>query len=135
MPLWMEKPRFLSPLLATTQTVLSEDDDAKESWTNTNIRNTYNVLHSSRDESPCLKIDTAVHLEEPSSLDPSSVLSNLWAQESDLNISVPDTTLSSMASRTVARKKVFNALSAIKSSEPRFDCDRIYTFEFYQHLI
>ena len=130
-----EKPRFLSPLLATTQTVLSEEDDAKESWSNPNIRNTYNILHSSRDDGLCLKIDTAVHLEEPSSLDPSSVLSNLRAQQRDLSISVPDTTSSSVTSRTVARKKVFNALSAIKSSEPRFDCDRIYTFEFYQHLI
>ncbi|VEU36874.1 unnamed protein product [Pseudo-nitzschia multistriata] len=128
-------PRFLTPLLATANTVLSQENGIDETGNNSSTTNKCNRPLSSEDGSPCLKIDTTVDLEEPSSLEPSSVLSSLLAHESNPSIKIPDTSLYSSIDRTVSRKKVFNLLSAMNSPEPRFDCDRIYTFEFYQHLL
>jgi hypothetical protein len=71
-------------------------------------------------------------VEEPPSVEAKSVLT---AISDDLGVYVPDTTNSSVAGRMKARKKIFNALAAKKSSEPRFLTDAEYVFEFYQHLL
>eukprot|EP00536_Pseudo-nitzschia_multiseries_P016638 jgi/Psemu1/222025/e_gw1.1179.2.1 len=102
-----DKPRFLTPLLATAQTVLSEDDNCKETPKKREKKNTDNMLHSSRDGGP----------------------------DRDLGIIIPDTTSSSATGRAKARKKIFNKLGATKSEEHRFDCNKTYSFEFYQHLL
>lgn len=128
------KPRFLTPLVATAQTVLCEDDESEKSCDNSNDRNLCNHFPSLRYGDRHLTIDTRVDLEEPPSLEPSSVLSGLGG-DSDLAISIPDTISYSVTGRSLTRKNVFNALSAKISPEPRFDVHKVYTFEFYQHLL
>lgn len=102
------RPRFLTPLVATAHTV---------------------VVKSSKDS---LSQDMEDDIEEPSSVEATSALASV---PDSLGVHVPDTTKSSIVSRMKARKRVFNALAAKKSSEPRFDIDKEYTFEFYQHLL
>mmetsp|Transcript_24888 Transcript_24888/g.25254 ORF Transcript_24888/g.25254 Transcript_24888/m.25254 type:complete len:383 (+) Transcript_24888:195-1343(+) len=114
------KPRFLTPLVATAQTVVVENNDVKKDA---------DYRFGSR-----LKIDAEVDLVEPSSIESTSILSDLRANSS-LGISIPDTTESSPTSRMSVRKKIFNTLAADKlssSSEPRFSMDKVYTFEFFQ---
>mmetsp|Transcript_23510 Transcript_23510/g.55353 ORF Transcript_23510/g.55353 Transcript_23510/m.55353 type:complete len:368 (-) Transcript_23510:1086-2189(-) len=131
----VNKPRFLTPLLATAQTVLSEDADLKETCGKRNNVNADSPSHLLRDNGHSLKITSKSGLREPASLEPSSVLSCLRTRERDLGISIPDTTLSSTTDRAKVRKKIFNALCATESEEPRFDCNKTYTFEFYQHIL
>jgi len=114
------KPRFLTPLVATAQTVVVENNDVKKDA---------DYRFGNR-----LKIDAEVDLVEPSSIESTSILSDLRANSS-LGISIPDTTESSPTSRMSVRKKIFNTLAADKlssSSEPRFSMDKVYTFEFFQ---
>jgi len=118
-----DKPRFLTPLVATAQTVVVENKDIKKDA---------DYSFDSR-----LKIDVEVDLVEPSSIEPTSILSDLRT-DSSLGISIPDTTESSVASRMSVRKKIFNTLAADKSSssyEPQFSMHKVYTFEFFQHLL
>lgn len=115
-----DKPRFLTPLVATAQTVVVENKDIKKDA---------DYSFDSR-----LKIDVEVDLVEPSSIEPTSILSDLRT-DSSLGISIPDTTESSVASRMSVRKKIFNTLAADKSSssyEPQFSMHKVYTFEFFQ---
>lgn len=127
------KPRFLSPLVATAQTVLSEEDENDSSDTPEDQKST-RPSSSSKERARYLDIDVGTNLLEPHSLEPTSVLSTLGT-DSDLDITIPDTTLLSATKRALARKKIFNSLSAKGSSEPQFDPNRTYTFEFYQHLL
>ncbi|KAL3940699.1 MAG: hypothetical protein SGARI_000872 [Bacillariaceae sp.] len=103
-----EKPRFLSPLVATAHTVL--------------VSHANNTIVSE---------DMETGIEEPASTDATSVMSKV---SNDI-VAVPDTTTASVGSRMKARKKVFNTLTAKDAMEPRFDTDKEYTFEFYQHLL
>lgn len=102
-----DKPRFLSPLLATAQTVLVEDSNS----------------------SRCVTIE----IEEPSSKKKESILSVLRA-DSSLDITIPDTSNSSVTNRTNVRKKIFNSLVAKNTTSslgPRFSKNKVYTFEFF----
>lgn len=124
-------PRFLTPLVATAQTVLSEDDGYEIPCSNPSDRNSKRTAkHGDRH----LDVDTGADLEEPSSLETSSILFGIDAY-SNLDITIPDTTSWSVASRNFTRKKIFNALSAKRTPEPRFNTKKVYTFEFYQHLL
>ena len=106
------RPRFLTPLVSTAHTVLVKDSD------------------------DTLPKDMEDSIEEPSSVDPSSIMKAVKAAGSKADIvRVTDTTKSSIASRMKTRKKVFNALSSKKSMEPKFDTTKEYTFEFYQHML
>jgi len=129
-----EKPRFLTPLVATANTVLSENGEYESSCDNSTDRNSRKRFASLKHGDRHLNIDTSSDLEEPHSLEPSSVLSALSAN-TDLGITVPDTTSCGATGRSLTRKKIFNALSAKRSPEPRFDTHKVYTFEFYQHLL
>jgi Protein of unknown function (DUF1769) len=71
-------------------------------------------------------------IEEPSSVSENSILSFV---SEDVGVSVPDTTMSSLAGRMKARKKLFNTLAARQSTKPCFDTTKEYCFEFYQHLL
>lgn len=110
-----DKPRFLTPLVATAHTVLVNDPTS---------------CTMTAESKPQQTLET--HIEEPSSLTENSVLSFL---PEDLGVSVPDTTASSLAGRMKARKKIFNTLAARHSMEPCFDTTKEYCFEFYQHLL
>lgn len=124
------KPRFLTPLVATAHTVFSEDAESRKA-----------PEHQSNQTSGCdfrhgdthLNIDAADALVEPPSVAPSSLLSGFDGD--GFGIAVPDTTSDSASGRSLARKKLFNTLSAKRSSEPRFKTNKVYTFEFYQHLL
>jgi Protein of unknown function (DUF1769) len=109
-----DKPRFLSPLVATAHTVLVTDPYSSDT----------------REESTLLQLETEI--EEPGSLAENSVMSCL---SNDVGVVVPDTTDSSLAGRMKARKKVFNTLAAKQSMKPTFDTTKEYCFEFYQHLL
>jgi hypothetical protein len=117
------KPRFLTPLVATAQTVIVEDDDI--------TKNVDCCLPPSGNGGRRLKIDTEVRLKEPSTIESSSILSDLRT-DSSLGINIPNTTTSSVTSRMSVRKNVFNKIAANENSEPRFDVNKIYTFEFFQ---
>lgn len=129
------QPRFLSPLVATAHTVLSEDDDdSVDVLSNSKDTKTNEAFHLQRINRNCFKIDTRIDIKEPSSLESCSILSSLSCENYN-DIRIPDTTSSSGSRRVMTRKRIFNTLSANKSSEPRFDESKVYTFEFYQHLL
>ena len=127
------KPRFLTPLVATAHTVLSEGDEHEKSRT-LDGQNSIKLSPRSKNCDRHLNIDLGDNLKEPSSVKSSSILSDL-AVDSNLGITIPDTTSFSATKRSLARKKIFNAISANRKPEPRFDTHKIYTFEFYQHLL
>jgi hypothetical protein len=127
-------PRFLAPLVATAQTVLTENNKYEKSCPKPNDRDLIDRSPSLNHGDRHRDIGTGGDLEEPSSLEPNSALSAL-DDGSDLGITIPDTTSYSLMNRSLARKKVFNALSAKRSPEPQFDTNKVYTFEFYQHLL
>lgn len=111
-----DKPRFLTPLVATAHTVLA--GDSLLSGSETEIVEEGPVMERS--------------IEEPSSVSKESVLSDL---PDSLGLSVTNTTNLSMGSRMKTRKKIFNTLAAKQSIEPKFDTSKEYCFEFYQHLL
>ncbi len=126
-------PRFLTPLVATAHTVFSEEDEHEKSRTWDGQKS----INRSAQSKTCdrhLNIDVGDDLKEPSSVESSSILSDL-AVDSNLGITIPDTTSFSATKRSSARKKIFNAISANRKPEPRFNTHKIYTFEFYQHLL
>lgn len=123
-----DKPRFLTPLVATAQTVLSEECKNQE------YKNRDDISSSSKKSGHGVKFEMEADIEEPSSMESSSVLSALRTNN-DLIIDIPDTTSLSAMGRGATRKKIFNALNAKESTEPRFDLNKVYTFEFYQHLL
>ena len=128
------KPRFLTPLVSTAHTVLSEDDEYNKSYDKLDGTNTINPTRYLKQRDRHLNLDTGADLQEPHSLEESSVLFGLDA-DSNLGVTIPDTTSLSATNRSLARKKIFNALNAKRTPEPRFDTNKIYTFEFYQHLL
>jgi hypothetical protein len=133
-----EKPRFLTPLVATAHTVTVRehlDDTTTAAFAgerNERIRNWSIYKGSSNMEAP---------LVEPAPSDPSSIMQALppqaktWAASS----SSYDHTTGTEARRRVIRKKAFNSLvgrvAHSTSEEPTFDMGKEYTFEFYQHLL
>jgi Protein of unknown function (DUF1769) len=130
------KPRFLTPLVATAHTVLVSSPTTAIASSKDKKQTPDDV-----DENPIphpRPQDMEEAIEEPSSVDECSIMTEVAAVDSApsaIHLKVPDTTNSSAASRMKARKKVFNTLAANKSLEPRFDTTKVYTFEFYQHLL
>ncbi|CAJ1952402.1 unnamed protein product [Cylindrotheca closterium] len=102
-------PRFLSPLVATAQTVRVDRDSA-----------------SKQRES----IDGVI-IEAPSS-DPLSIL---WEGESSSEEFDSSQETTSISSRMKKRKKVFNQVAARKDEDKRFSTEHEYTFEFFQHML
>jgi len=103
-----DRPRFLTPLVATAQTVLVTAGASKD----------------------CVADDIEKLIEEPCSSDPSSIM---LALEKDLGLT--NKRSSSVTNRMKRRKKAFNSVAAKKKELPRFSTDKEYTFEFYQHLL
>lgn len=111
------KPRFLTPLVATAHTV-------RQCPLTPSNKKHPNVMMST---------DMEEGVEEPSSLDESSVLG--LGEEILGATKMSDTSKSSIGARMKARKKVYNSIAAKKESSLLFKTDREYTFEFYQHLL
>jgi hypothetical protein len=116
-----DKPRFLTPLVATAQTVLVKPivTDEEDSG-----------LHHNLEED----------IDEPPSVCDTSILARVQREllennNNHSNLTIPDTTKSCIASRMKARKKAFNAIAAHQWNTPTFALDKEYTFEFYQHLL
>jgi Protein of unknown function (DUF1769) len=142
-----DNPRFLVPLVATAQTVMTKPHTTTtttdavitqhqgasllQGKLDTNLLNCSVYLGSQ---------DLDDDLQEPPATDPTSILqelgggvgthNNLWTTSSSSS-----KTTTTISSRMHVRKKVFNAISAKKSKTPCFSLDKEYTFEFYQHLL
>lgn len=102
-------PRFLTPLVATAHTVLQRPASLGAS----------------------MSTDLEDEVEEVSSTNPASVLPlALEALGTDT-----DTSSMSTSARMKARKRAFNQLAAHQDKALRFDTEKEYTFEFYQHLV
>lgn len=104
-------PRFLTPLVATAQTVIQNQPMAMSS----------------------MATDLENEVEELPSTDPASLLP--LAQKALGVTTGLDTTSHSTAARMKARKHAFNQLAARKDKTLTFDTSKQYTFEFYQHLL
>ena len=103
------RPRFLSPLVSTAHTVLSMAPN-----------DTKGMGHLEN------------KVEEPSSWDETSIMQDA---RRELEQDVPDTSNSSVSSKMKLRKKVYNKIASRKVDRPRFALDKVYVFEFYQHLL
>jgi hypothetical protein len=125
------QPRFLSPLISTAQTAI-----AKERRTVADDSQTVAVA-ATGDEEQQLRdyqiysgaLDMEDEVEEPSAADPTSLL------QAVPQASHYDSSHKSVAARTTMRKMVFNHLAVKKATEPTFDLEKEYTFEFFQHLL
>lgn len=110
-----DAPRFLSPLVATAHTVLQSDEDTEDDTTSS---------FSIEDE-----------LEESHMSESSSVLSSAY-KVLGITAQGPDQApKASIAARMKTRKRLFNNLTAKKDTNVKFDVSKLYTFEFYQHLL
>ena len=122
-----DRPRFLTPLVATAHTVQVKHHDSraltctscsasdKEKLVNFSV---YAGSESMEEE-----------VEEPPSDAETSVMGTVDASD---RAAGPDT---SIPWRRAARKKTFNHVAAEKAVAPTFDTFKEYTFEFYQHLL
>jgi hypothetical protein len=123
-----KEPRFLSPLVATAHTVLEKDDDAPPS-----CETEPSILTEESDD--CLynnhvytgATDMEDNVEEPSAEESTSIMK--YVRGVSKHAGVP------IAKRQKIRKKAYNHIFASKAKEPRFQLDKEYTFEFYQHLL
>jgi hypothetical protein len=103
-----DKPRFLTPLVATAHTLLVKPVQPKDTI-----------------------FDMEEAVEEPPTTDPTSIMQELQKEQG----SPTDSSRSSVSARVKARKKAFNTMAAQKEETLRFSLDKEYTFEFYQHLL
>lgn len=140
------QPRFLTPLVATAQTVLGKKTASVVADTTSTATATANITLTAMEQEKlrnykvytgALNMEDAI--EEPHASDPTSLLQAVPGSTSDTctnSTSKNDTThKSSVAARVKARKKAFNHLSAQQAPDPTFDLDKEYTFEFFQHLL
>ena len=111
-----DRPRFLTPLVATAHTVLVQDSTSSSSSSEEK-----NVVNNSNLEDD---------VEEPPADHPHSIMCTVAEQQHQSSSSS-----SSVTQRRQARKKAFNQVAAHKASEPVFDTSKEYTFEFFQHLL
>lgn len=139
-------PRFLSPLVATSQTVMARHCPTGNSSTpmlhipqdiKDNINDgpaakfTQNLVNYSIYAGATAEIENEV--EEPCPDCASSLMQDVHRE---LGTSLPSKSKElSVSQRMKLRKKAYNAVSADKSSQPCFSLDHEYTFEFYQHLL
>lgn len=114
------RPRFLSPLVATAHTVISKDDSVDETTGSDDLTTLPYVGANMEDD-----------VEEPVSNNATSVMMTLPV---DMTVGLGGNHRT-IVQRRAARKKAFNRLAANKSAEPTFDVSKEYTFEFYQHLL
>lgn len=116
-------PKFLTPLCATAHTILCKPDQSTTipiyDGDDEKLKN-YNIYQGSRD------IET--NITEPSANDPNSLLQTLPSKQTDNG-------MSGTVARQKTRKKVMNYVAASKADDPKFELDKEYTFEFYQHLL
>lgn len=116
-------PKFLTPLCATAHTILCKQDQSTTipdyDGDDENLKN-YNIYQGSRD------IETTII--EPSANDPNSLMQKLTSNQTD-------NSMSGTVARQKTRKKAMNNLAASKADDPKFELDKEYTFEFYQHLL
>eukprot|EP00934_Nitzschia_sp_Nitz4_P000512 Nitzschia sp. Nitz4//scaffold270_size25879//23417//24457//NITZ4_008301-RA/size25879-processed-gene-0.10-mRNA-1//-1//CDS//3329545199//512//frame0 len=109
-----DEPRFLTPLVATAHTVLQHEGKGGTNGT-----------HSD-------EVSLDKEIEEPSSTDPSSVLPEAHRA---LGKKPSDTSITAVLGRMKARKKALNSLAAKRLTALKFQTNKEYTFEFYQHLL
>jgi len=109
-------PKFLSPLASAAQTVKA--DDITDSGETTRPPNTSNSIE--------------LPMTEPDPADPRSLHQCLL--RSGNNQSLPKSS-GTTQSRMKARKKAFDRNFSRKEQEPRFDPNKEYSFEFFQHLL
>ena len=127
-----DRPRFLCPLVSTAQgvmmsspiqcqhqlvadkttVVMVEDKNNGGCWANESIENEIN---------------------EPQPSDPSSLLQQLL-HSSKAEYSLPPDS-DRIATRVKARKRAFDMVRARQDTSLVFDPNRLYTFEFFQHLV
>jgi Protein of unknown function (DUF1769) len=100
-----DRPCFLTPLVATAQTVL--------------IRTPLS--------SDAISTRMEEELEEPLGNHPESAMSTILA----LPMVGPQT----VEQRRASRKRAFNRLTATRAMDPVFDTSKEYTFEFFQHML
>jgi hypothetical protein len=125
------QPRFVSPLISTAQTAI-----AKERFTVADDSQTAIVGATAEEEQQLRNykiysgaLDMEDEVEEPSATDSTSLL------QAVRQTSHYDSSHKSVAARTKMRKTVVNHLAAKKATEPSFDLEKEYTFEFFQHLL
>jgi Protein of unknown function (DUF1769) len=135
-----DRPRFLSPLVATAHTVLAKDHD-NTSFTTTAATACIDCNSNNRDAEEN-HVNFSIYagsatmedeVEEPPSDDPCSVMSTVHAVSAAKTAGSSGS--SSLAHRRAARKKAFNHVAAVHAAEPVFDTNKEYTFEFFQHLL
>lgn len=123
-----EEPRFLSPLVATAQTVLEKDAPCCETTTQPSI--------STEEKDDCLynyhvyagATDIDDNVEEPLADESTSVMKHVPEFKNNGGHS-------SIVKRQKIRKKAYNHMFASNAEEPCFQLDKEYTFDFYQHLL
>jgi Protein of unknown function (DUF1769) len=149
-----DAPRFTSPLVSTAQTCLVQHGCNTSSDCNTANRNHDNDAAGA---AVVVSMDLEAEIEEPPPNDPTSLLYDIVKQHGALSSSSSWT----VATRIKHRKKVFNQLYAESKQQsssaaqdgdddhhhhrrrrhpqhhrqPVFEVDKVYTFEFYQHLL
>jgi Protein of unknown function (DUF1769) len=133
------RPRFLSPLVATAHTVISKDSPLMNTTRNRSGSFASTVLQNGSAGSNDSKAIAIPHaganmeedVEEPAPNDSTSVMTAVpIAIKGGLGENQR-----TVVQRRALRKKAFNRLAANKSGEPIFDVNKEYTFEFYQHLL
>jgi hypothetical protein len=72
-------------------------------------------------------------INEPQSSDPTSVLQHLLHSKTEYYSLPPDSDC--IATRVKARKRAFDILRVRQDTTLTFDPNRVYTFEFFQHLL
>lgn len=158
-----DNPRFLSPLVATAQTVLAHppsscitpsmlqipqdvkesiDNSIKDNNNNTNTHNSNNRNHPITKATQNLmnysiyagaNAEIEAEVDEPHPTDTTSLMQDVH-RELGMDLPKKSKTLS-VSQRMKIRKKAYNTVASDKSNQPRFSVDKLYTFEFYQHLL
>jgi hypothetical protein len=136
-----DRPRFLCPLVSTAQGVMMSSlplqschhplvvaDKTAATTTVVMVEDKQNnVVGCWADES----IENEIN--EPQSSDPTSVLQHLLHSKTEYYSLPPDSDC--IATRVKARKRAFDILRVRQDTTLTFDPNRVYTFEFFQHLL
>ena len=137
-----DRPRFLSPLVSTAQSVIAHRGgtkcgNGKKDTTKFNVNNDEDCVENvirfiGADES----LEAGIYEPQPSH--PSSLLQDLINSEGEAMAGMaftlpPDS--NKIATRTKHRKRAYDKLFAKSIKTPTFDIHTEYKFEFFQHLI
>ena len=126
------EPRFLSPLVSTAHTVLEKDVQCRKTEPSPSTEQADD--DDNDDDDDCLHkyhvmlagaTDMEEYVEEPSAIEYTSIMKYMPGSRDG----------GSTVRRQKIRKKAYNHIFASKADEPRFQLDKEYTFEFYQHLL